>query len=153
MLRFLQTVENKPQSIITASENMTRGAVVAENYANETVAKATGTLDFYFVDVEEVREGINAFVEPTDDTWETIKANDKVFKVVPMVGERYATTEFASALTTKGTPVKPSAGKFVAASAGDTYKAVFMGTYSDPTFATGQMGIIQIVETSTVPSN
>ena len=75
MLRFLQVTENKPEKIVVASENMKRGAVVTEDYATETVSKATDTTDFYFVDVEEVRDGINAVVEPTGDAWEDIKAD------------------------------------------------------------------------------
>lgn len=149
MLRFLQVTENKPEKIVVASENMKRGAVVTEDYATETVSKATDTTDFYFVDVEEVRDGINAVVEPTGDAWEDIKANAKVFKVIPLIGERYATTEVDTELA-KGTPLKPSAGKLVTATSGDKYKAVFMGVYDDPTFETGKVGIVQFVETATV---
>lgn len=153
MLRYLQVTEGKPVKIVTAAEAMKRGAVVTENYATEAVSKAAaGALDFYFVDVEEACNGINAVIEPTADSWEDIAANDKVFKVVPLVGERYATTEVTLTLD-KGTPVKASSGKFVQASAGDSYKAVFMGKYDDPTFGGNAVGIIQIVETSTVPQS
>lgn len=149
MLRFLQVTENKPEKILHASEVMKRGAVVVEDYATETVANATDTTDFYFVDIDPKYEGINAVINPTEDTWENIEANAEVLKVVPLLGERYATTEIDTTLD-KGTPVKPSAGKFVEAETGDAYKAVFMGVYNDPTFATGEVGIVQIVEPTTV---
>ena len=75
MIRELQVVANKPITLITTSEAMKRGAVIVEDYKTETVKNATsGATDIYFVDVEPTYEGINAVVEPTDGSWENIKA-------------------------------------------------------------------------------
>lgn len=152
MIRELQVVANKPLTTISTSEAMTRGAVIEEDYTQETVKKATaGATDIYLVDIEQTYEGINAVVEPTADAWEEIKAKAEVHKIPLIVGERYATTEFVDSfdsVLSKGDFVKPNDGKFVKAESGDTSIAVYMGEYSDPTGLA--MGIIQIVRPHTV---
>ena len=142
MLRFLQVVENKPIKIVKASEDMTRGAVVADSFSG-TVSKASG-VGSYLVDVAKNYDGINSIIEPTDGAFETIASGATVLRVPTLLGERYATTELTIGTLVVGNPIVASSGKFVKAGVSTEYEWVYGGTYADPS-VTAPMYIIEKV--------
>jgi len=148
MLRFLQVNEKKPIPILVAGEALTRGMAVTQDYADNTIKKATATSGFFLVDNAPNYDGLNAVYSPTDGSFETITSGAKALLIPVYVGERYATTELTIGTLTKGASIKSSAGKFVAAVANDVCEWVYGGTYSDPTGLT--MYVVECVPSHTV---
>lgn len=134
MIRELETVQNKPVELLLTSATVTKGAPIAIDYADETVAAETAGLGTLLVDINPVYEGINAIVEPTDGEFETAETGTRVRVIHTLPGEMYATSEITADDLTEGDPLKVTAGKFVEATpASDAYAWVYRGPYSDPT--------------------
>lgn len=147
MLRYLQVTENKPVKITTASVAVKRGAPITVDFTDGTVAPATAGTGLYLADVAKNYDGINAIIEPTDGDFEDIKVGGKVLRVVPFVGDRFATTEVTAAGLVAGDPLVATAGKFVKAGSAKDYEFVYGGTYADPSVENSY--IVERVERNT----
>lgn len=134
MIRELETVQNKPVELLLTSAQVTKGAPIAINYEDETVAHETAGLGTMLVDINPVYEGIYSIVEPTDADFETAETGTRVRVIKTLAGEMYATSEVTDSGLTEGDPLKVENGKFVKATDGtDAYAWVYRGEYSDPT--------------------
>lgn len=92
MIRELETVQNKPVELLLTSAQVTKGAPVAIDFEDETVAHETAGLGTKLVDINPVYEGINAIVEPTDGEFETAETGTRVRVIQTLPGEMYATS-------------------------------------------------------------
>ena len=129
MLAYLQVDELKPIRIVTASEALTRGAVVAPGSTDKTVAKATATTGYGLVDIQKNYNGINAVIEPSDADFESIASGSLCLYIPLYPGERFATTEVTTTSLSAGDKVKATSGKFAKDSSGN---CVYRGTYANP---------------------
>lgn len=138
MLRYLQVVEMKPITIVTAGADMTRGAAVTYAPATNSVSAATTGTAVSLVDVAMNFDGCNAAITPTDADFEAIKNGDLVLKVTPLHGEHYATNQITAAGLNPGDALTASAGKFVKATTGagtdNSSGFIYVGKYNDPDF-------------------
>ena len=113
---------------------MTKGAPVAVDFSDETVAAETAGLGTKLVDINPVYEDLFSIIEPTDADFETAEAGTRVRVIQTLPGEMYATSEITADSLTEGDPLKVTSGKFVKATDGtDAYAWVYRGEYSDPT--------------------
>lgn len=133
MIRELETVQGKSVELLLTSAEVTKGAPIAIDYSDETVAPATAGLGTLLVDINPVYEGLTAIVEPTDADFETVKEGTRVRVIQTLPGEMYATSELTKGDLTEGDPLKVTSGKFVKAEATNGYAWVYRGEYSDPT--------------------
>lgn len=134
MIRELETVQGKPVKLLLTSAKVNKGAPVAIDYADNTVAHESAGLGTLLVDINPVYEGINSIVEPTDGEFENAETGTRVRVIQTMPGEMYATSELTEGDLTEGDALKAADGKFVKATKGtDAYAWVYCGEYSDPT--------------------
>lgn len=133
MIRYLKTVQGKPVSIMVAGSKITKGAPLTQDFTDDTVDPAATGLGLYLADIEATYEGINAIVNPTDDSFETAAAGARVLVIPTIPGESYATTELTATGLAKGDALVATSGKFVKAGTSTKYAWVYGDTYSDPT--------------------
>ncbi len=133
MIRELETVQHKPVELLLTSAKVTKGAPVAINFADETVANETAGLGTRLVDINPVYEGINAVVEPTDGEFEKAEAGVRVRVISTLPGEMYATSEITAGGLQEGDQLTAKNGKFVKAESTNPVAWVYRGKYADPT--------------------
>lgn len=131
MIRYLSVTEGKNLQIRKAAEAMTRGAAVTVDYTDGTLDLATAENGFFLVDVAPNYNGANAYITPTDGSFETIADDALVITVPTLVGERYAVSELTKGTLAVGDPIKAASGKFVAAEATDVVEWVYGGEYTE----------------------
>jgi hypothetical protein len=145
MFRYLQVDKDKPIAILTSSESLATGAVVAKDYEGN-VGKANAVAGEFFVDVPKDYTGLNAVYNPTD-AGSTEIAQGNLCQVVPTkVGERYATSEATPNYADIGDPMTAVTGKMQKAASEASYQWIYGGTYNDPT---GTLYIVEKVAPST----
>lgn len=148
MLRHLQVDKNKPIAILTASEELTRGAVVAKDNSGN-VGKLASGLGEYLVDCPKDFTGINSVVNPTDAASDIIASGAKCQVVETRVGERYSSREITPGYADIGDPMITSEGKFVRATSAAAYQWVYGGIHPDPV---GVLHVVEKVEPATAPA-
>lgn len=131
MIRALQVIDHKNISVVTAAAELKRGSLVTKNGENKVNKTAANATSFGFVDVSANYDGVNAIVNPTDDSFETIKSGALCLYIPVHSGERYATSECASGLTVGDKLATDANGKFAKASTDGAF--MYCGTYDDPT--------------------
>lgn len=151
MIRELETVQGKPVELLVTSAITKKGAPIAIDYEDETVAPETAGLGTKLCDTEVKYDGIYSIVEPTDADFEQAAVGDRVRVIQTLPGEMYATSEITIAGLNEGDPLKVTSGKFVKATAGtDAYAWVYRGAYSDPTgIAMGRISRVELVAAAT----
>ena len=151
MIRELETVQNKPVQLLVTSAKVTKGAPVAIDYTDETVAPVAAGMGTLLADIATKYDGIYSIVEPTDATYEEAEVGERIRVIQTLPGEMYATSELTVGSLTAGDPLKVTSGKFVEATPGtDDYAWVYLGEYSDPTgIAMHRIGRVNIVHGAT----
>jgi len=136
MIRGLQTIVGKnADAMCTADVAMVRGMGVQKSGGEAILPAAETCANIFFVTKETIPTGLlsiqGELSEYTSD-FETIAIGEPVVLIKPMVGERYATNQYATSKPAAGAYLMVGTdGKFVTATTSDVSTFYCEGNYDD----------------------